>query len=83
MNKLLKKIYEEVICYENDTRKIDKILETEIQELLHPYAKQFSHEQIETILSLMYAIQLKAMQEGFQHGAKYTLSTLFALLSDS
>lgn len=83
MNELLKKIYEEVVYNEKDTQKIEKALETEIHSLLCPYADQFNHEQTETILSLMYAIQLKAMQEGFQHGAKYTLSTLFALLSDS
>lgn len=83
MNELLKKIYKEVIYHEKDTQKIEKILEMKIAELLHPYAEQFTKEQTEIILSLMYAIQLKAMQEGFQHGAKYTLSTLFALLSDS
>lgn len=83
MNELLKKIYEEVIYYEKDTQKMEQSLELEINTLLKPYVNRFSEEEMETIRSLMYAIQLKAMQEGFQHGVKYTLSTLFALLSDS
>ena len=83
MNDIFKKIYEEVICHEKDTQKIEKSLEAEIQKLFRPYAEQFTEEQTEIILSLMYAIQLKAMQEGFQHGAKYTLSALFTLLSES
>lgn len=83
MNELLKKIYQEVIYHQKDTQKIEQSLEFEINELLKPLVNTFSREEIEIIRSLMFAIQLKAMQSGFQHGAKYTLSTLFALLSDS
>ena len=82
MNELLKKIYENVIAYEDDTLEIGKALDKQVNELLEPYKNQFNEKDMETIRQLMYAILLKAEQEGFQLGVKYSVQMIFKLLMD-
>lgn len=82
MNELLKKIYEKVIYYEDDTQIVEQNLEKEIHKLLEPYSFRFNKEELETITELMYAIELKSLQAGFEQGIKYNSRLLLYLLSD-
>ena len=82
MNELLKKIYENVIAYEDDTLEVDKALDKQVKDLLEPYKNQFNEKDMETIRQLMYAILLKAEQEGFQLGVKYSVQMILKLLMD-
>lgn len=82
MNDFLKKIYENVIYNEEDTQRIEETLDKEIHKLLEPYSKDFNADELDTIVNLMYAIQLKSMQEGFEQGVRYSLCLMIALLSE-
>lgn len=82
MNELLKKIYESVITYEEDTIKMGSRVELEIKELIKHDAEQWSDEEKNKIKSLLYQTALTAEQEGFQLGIKYTLKMLFDIFAD-
>lgn len=82
MNEILKKIYERVIYHEDGAQACEKRLEEEIHTLLKPYSKRFPEEDLELIKSLMYATELKAMEEGYQLGVQYTLILQKALMSE-
>lgn len=82
MNELLKKIYENVICYEKDALQMGERMDTVVNDLIEPYTEHFKEQDIETVKELMYAICLKSEQEGFQLGIQYTLKMLIQLLAD-
>lgn len=80
MDDLFKKIYENVIYYEDDTIKAREQLDTEVNNLLKPYSKQFNEEEIEIIKALMYQIALYSEKTGFWLGMKYTTKACMKLL---
>lgn len=66
MNELLNKIFDNVISKEDDSIKMFKNVDEEIDKLIEPYMEQLSDEQLEEIKDLMYGTALIAEQEGFQ-----------------
>ena len=83
MKEIWEKIYEKVIYQEEDGQKVEKVLDMEINKLLMPYESRFNKNELETIRDLMYAIESKAMKEGFWLGARYVLLLLASMLSKS
>ena len=81
MNELLKKIYEEVICYEEDMMAAGKEVEVEINKLIEPYTDQFDETTLETVKTLLYQTSFSAEQTGFWLGIKYTIKLLSEILS--
>lgn len=81
MNELLKKIYEEVICYEEDMMAAGKQVETEINKLIEPYTDQMNESTLETVKTLLYQTSFSAEQTGFWLGVKYTIKLLSEILS--
>lgn len=71
MKSLLKKIYENVICYEEDAIQMDKTINKEIEELLQKCCSQFKDDEIEQLKSNIYQLTLTTEQEGFELGMKY------------
>lgn len=71
MKSLLKKIYENVICYEEDAIQMDKTINKEIEELLLKCCSKFKDDEIEQLKSNIYQLALTAEQEGFELGMKY------------
>lgn len=82
MNELFKKIYESVICYEEDVIQMGAELDKEIDSLISNCDASFDAEEIETIKTLMYQAILSAEQTGFYLGVKYAVKMLLELLSN-
>lgn len=82
MNKLFKKIYQEVLVYEEDivkgNRQVDKLL----NDLTEPYKEQSTDDELEKLKELLSIMALTAEQTGFENGVKFTLKMLFSLLND-
>lgn len=83
MDKLLQKIFERVIYYEEDVQDAEKRLEDKMHDLLRPYLNQYSDEDMESIKNLVYAVEVKAMQEGYRIGIRHAVLGLLALLKKS
>lgn len=80
MNELLKKIYEEVICYEEDMLKAGKQIDMEINKLIEIYTDQLDEKTLEIVKTLMHQISFASEQTGFWLGVKYTMKWLFKQL---
>ena len=76
MNNLLSEIYQVIIYQKEEAQMAEKRLEVEIEKLLHPYKEVWGEEDIGTIRELMYAIQMKAVEEGFKQGVKFAVDLL-------
>lgn len=82
MNKLLLKIFQNVICYERTTMERNKIVDEEINLLIEPYKEKLCTEQIEELKNLLSSIALTAEQTGFEIGAQFVIKLLYTLLLD-
>ena len=82
MNELIKKIYMEIICYEDNVLKTGKQLDNEVAILLKPYEDELDEKNMEIVKALMYQAILVAEQEGFLLGIKYVVKFLLNVLSD-
>lgn len=82
MNELIKKIYMEIICYEEDVLKTGKQLDREVATLLKPYEEELDEKHLEIVKTLMYQTILVAEQEGFWLGIKYAVKLMIEILSD-
>lgn len=49
MNELLKKIYNDVLVYEHDVVKTNRQVDEEINQLVEPYTKQISDNEMEKL----------------------------------
>ncbi len=82
MNKLLKKIYNEVLIYERDIVKHNAQVDKEINSLIEPYINQISANELDKLKEMLSVIGLTAEQTGFENGVRFTLKMLYALLND-
>ncbi|MFI3200276.1 MAG: hypothetical protein R3Y54_01950 [Eubacteriales bacterium] len=72
MNELMGKIYEQVICQERIAIERKKKLDQTILELI---PKEMKGEE-EQIKDLLFAVGMKAEQEGFYLGVKYAMEIM-------
>lgn len=80
MNDLLKKIYSEILIYEEDIISINKSTDEKVAELTAPYQQKLSDDEMEQLKSLLYAISLSAEQTGFEVGVRFAVQLLIKLL---
>ena len=79
MNDLLKKIYSEILIYEEDIISINKSTDEKVAELTAPYQQKLSDDEMEQLKSLLYAISLSAEQTGFEVGVRFAVQQLIRL----
>lgn len=82
MNKLFKKIYQEVLVYEEDIVKGNHQVDKLLNDLTEPYKEQSTDDELEKLKELLSIMALTAEQTGFENGVKFTLKMLFSLLND-
>lgn len=83
MNELLKKIFDNVISYEDDTVEVDRQIDEKIHIIIDQYREKLTDIELEELSGHLYYIALLAEQEGFQLGIKYLLKIAISLLLDS
>lgn len=82
MEDLLKKIYDTVICYEQETVEMGWKVDREIEHLIEPYQEKISEKEQENLKNLLCCIALTAERESFLLGVKYTMKMLTKLMID-
>lgn len=82
MNKLLKKLFDNVINNEKETIEVNKQIDNRIHTILDQYKEELTEEELEKFSSHLYYVALVAEQEGFQLGMKYLFKIAISLLSD-
>ena len=82
MMELLRKIYDTVICYEEDTVEMCRRVDKELLGLIEPYKGKLPDDRLDMIKDLMGCISATAEREGFLLGVKYTLKILYVLVDD-
>ena len=81
MNELLKKIYKEVLVYEHDVVKTNKQVDEEINQLVEPYTKQLTDNEMEKLKEMLSMVRLTAEQAGFENGVRFAVKLLYSLLN--
>lgn len=80
MDKILKKIYEDIIYYEKDVVQMDNKINMDIDEILESYQKELKQIDINIIKELLYKETFNAQREGFKLGMRYMLKLCLYLL---
>jgi len=82
MDKLLKKIYDEVICYEKDVAEINREIESKNRDILKKYNDKLSEEEEEMFLELLDNVASSAEYKGFYIGVKYAFKIIISLFKN-
>jgi len=77
MNELLKKIYDNILTYENDVIEIKKgIIDEEVQNTLITYRKKLSETELSELQKLLYSASYAAEHAGFEIGVRFMIKIL-------
>ncbi len=76
MRKLLKKIFEDVIYYEEEVINIDKEINEKIEKYIKPYSYKLTPEEIEGLKTTLYKISFESEEIGFYLGVKYSVKLI-------
>ena len=84
MDELLRKIYDDVLCYEKDIANMNQIIESETTHIIEKYEGKLTdeEEEEEELFNLLDTAASFAGKEGFCMGVKYTLKSILTLLVD-
>lgn len=76
MNNLLRKIYQDVLVYEEDTIAVNQEIETERSRLMKEYQERLNAEEMEELNDKMASIALIAEMVGFELGVQFAARLL-------
>ena len=79
MNDLLKKIYDTMICYDDETINVGKELDEEVNRLVQPYQNLYSEQEMEELKSKLYSISIQSERAGFILGVKWMMKLLLEI----
>lgn len=82
MNRLLKKIYDEVLVYEKDVVSTNKAVDKTINDLIKSYNEELSASEYDELKELLFSAVSTAEHAGFENGVRFTLKMLSSLLHD-
>ena len=71
----------EVLVYEHDVVKTNKQVDEEINQLVEPYTKQVSDNEMEKLKEMLSMVGLTAEQAGFENGVRFAVKLLYSLLN--
>ena len=72
----------EVLVYEHDVVKINKQVDEEINQLVEPYTKQLTDNEMEKLKEMLSMVGLTAEQAGFENGVRFAVKFLYSLLNN-
>ncbi len=79
MNELMKKIFEEIVCYEEETISRNRAIDTEVLHIVKRYKGKLNGEERETLQDQFCDLALLAEREGFYLGMRFALRVLMEL----
>ena len=71
----------EVLVYEHDVVKTNKQVDEEINQLVEPYTKQLTDNEMEKLKEMLSMVGLTAQQAGFENGVRFAVKLLYSLLN--
>ncbi len=77
MRNLLKKVYENIVYYEEDSLAIGKELDEKINIYIQKYSNKLTQNELEELKGIFYKNSLDAEEKGFYLGVKYTMKLFF------
>ena len=77
---LLKKIFDDVIAYEEEAVRIRSGIEDEVKKLMNPYVSKMDGKEREAFEDMCYDISYFAELGGFRLGMKYAVKILTEIL---
>lgn len=77
---LLKKIFDDVVCYEEEAIEIRNSIEDEVKKLMTPYVSEIDDKEKEAFEDMCYDISYYAELGGFRLGMKYAVKILAEIL---
>lgn len=80
MSDLLKRIYENVIRYEQEAINMEKRITKEVDAICKPYKGKLSADELEELQDILFEIALSGEQEGFQLGVLSLMKLLIEIL---
>lgn len=72
----------EVLVYEHDVVKTNKQVDEEINQLVEPYTKQLTDNEMEKLKEMLSMVGLTAEQAGFENGVRFAVKFLYSLLNN-
>ena len=82
MSDLLKKIYEEVAVYSNDSHEANHKLESEVENMIAPHTMKLTGKEKEALEDVFFDVCDKGKYVGFTLGMKCCFKLILELLSD-
>ena len=79
MNALLKKIYDTIVCYEDETINLGKELDKEVNRLVQPYQNLYNEQELEELKAKLYSISIQSERAGFILGVKWMMRLLLEI----
>lgn len=68
MQDLIGKIYDKIICTEDDCIELGKSLDDFVEETIEPLRETMSEDDVETIKEMIYTVAYHAEKDGFRLG---------------
>ena len=72
----------EVLVYEHDVVKTNTQVDEEINQLVEPYTKQLTDNEMEKLKEMLSMVGLTAEQAGFENGVRFAVKFLYSLLNN-
>ena len=82
MNDLLKKIYEEISVYSEDSYETNHNLENEVEDMIAPHTLKLTEKEKEALEDVFFDVCDKGKYVGFTLGMKCCFKLIQELLSD-
>lgn len=82
MSDLLKKIYNNVLVYEEDIVKTNREIDEERNRLVECYVQQLSDKEKDQLKDIMSSMALTAEMAGFENGVRFAFQLLGSLVFD-
>ncbi len=79
MEDLFKKIYKNVIYYEDEAIHMDKEINKKIEKYINLYENKLTKSEKEQLKSILYKISYDAEESGFYLGIKYCIKTFIEI----
>lgn len=82
MTDLLKRIYNDILVWEENTVKIDRKVSEKINEITDRYSGQLTPDKLEMLKDILYEVAFTAEHAGLKIGMKFILELLYSVFED-
>ena len=82
MQDLIGKLYDKVVCTENDCIELGKRLDEVVEETIEPLRENMCEDDVEMVKEMIYKVLYVAEKDGFRLGVHATVKFISEALTD-